>query len=139
MQSQFRYRFFHAHVSLALFTMSTLVQAQETDVSLRSTVVSMIVPLVLVVGAMILALVLVRRRFGLVSHDGPMRVRQILAVGPRERVVMLDLDDHTVILGVTSAHVSQIAVLARTRESSRARDSNCSASTIVRNESNGEL
>ncbi len=139
MQSRFRYRFLHAHVSLALLVMSTLAHAQEAEVSLGSTVASMIVPLVLVVGTMILALVLVRRRFGLVSHDGPMRVRQILAVGPRERVVLLDLEEHTVIVGVTSAHVSQIAVLARTRDSSRVRDSKCDASTIVRNEGEGEL
>lgn len=79
----------------------------------------MIVPLVLVVGSMILALVFVRRRFGIVSGDGPMRVRQILAVGPRERVVLLDVDDHTVIVGVTSAQVSRIALIARARDSKR--------------------
>ncbi len=119
MQSRFRYRFLHAGVSFALLACATLAHAQDGEVSLRSTVASMIVPLVLVIGAMILALVLVRRRFGIVSGDGPMRVRQILAVGPRERVVLLDVDDHTVIVGVTPSQVSRIALIARARDSKR--------------------
>lgn len=117
MQSRFRYRFLHAGVSFALLASPLLVHAQDTGTSLRSTLVSMIVPLVLVVGSMILALVFVRRRFGIVSSDGPMRVRQILAVGPRERVVLLEVGEHTVILGVTSANVSHIALIARARDS----------------------
>lgn len=80
---------------------------------MQSTLLSMIIPLVLVVGAMILALVVVRRRYGLVSNDGPLRVKQILAVGPRERVVLLEGDTHTIVIGVTSAQVSRIAVLPR--------------------------
>jgi flagellar biogenesis protein FliO len=117
MQSRFRYRFLHAGVSFALLASPLLVQAQDTGISLRSTLVSMIVPLVLVVGSMILALVFVRRRFGIVSADGPMRVRQILAVGPRERVVLLDVEGDSVIIGVTSAQVSRIALIARARDS----------------------
>jgi flagellar protein FliO/FliZ len=117
MQSRIRYRFLHAGVSFALLACAAHAHAQEAEVSLRSTVASMIVPLVLVIGAMILALVLVRRRFGIVSADGPMRVRQILAVGPRERVVLLDVEDHTVIVGVTSTQVSRIALIARARDS----------------------
>ncbi len=87
--------------------------AQEANPSVSFSVISMLVPLVLVLAAMVGALILVRRRFGIASGDGPMRVRQVLAVGPRERVVMIDIDRHTVILGVTSANVSQIAVLDR--------------------------
>ena len=117
MQSRFRYRFLHAGVSFALLASPLVAHAQDAGTSLRSTLVSMIVPLVLVVGSMILALVFVRRRFGIVSADGPMRVRQILAVGPRERVVLLDVDGHSVILGVTSAQVSHIALIARARDS----------------------
>lgn len=117
MQSRFRYRFLHVGVSFALLASPLLAHAQDSSTSLRSTLVSMIVPLVLVVGSMILALVFVRRRFGIVSADGPMRVRQILAVGPRERVVLLEVGEHTVILGVTSANVSHIALIARARDS----------------------
>ncbi|WP_440222703.1 FliO/MopB family protein [Dokdonella sp. MW10] len=86
---------------------------------MQSTLLSMVVPLVLVVGTMILALVIVRRRYGLVSSDGPLRVKQILAVGPRERVVLLEGDSHTIVIGVTSAQVSRIAVLARDGSPSR--------------------
>ena len=119
MQSRFRYRFFYVCVSFALLASPLLARAQDPGTSLRSTVVSMIVPLVLVVGSMILALVFVRRRFGIVSGDGPMRVRQILAVGPRERIVLLDVDGDSVIVGVTSAQVSRIALIARARVSKR--------------------
>jgi flagellar biogenesis protein FliO len=119
MQSRFRYRFLHVGVSFALLASPLLARAQDPGTSLRSTVVSMIVPLVLVVGSMILALVFVRRRFGIVSGDGPMRVRQILAVGPRERIVLLDVDGDSVIVGVTSAQVSRIALIARARVSKR--------------------
>lgn len=124
MQSRFRYRFLHVGVSFALLAFPLLAHAQDGSTSLRSTLVSMIVPLVLVVGSMIVALVFVRRRFGIVSADGPMRVRQILAVGPRERVVLLEVGEHTVILGVTSANVSHIALIAR------ARDSKCDANIV---------
>ena len=119
MQSRFRYRFFYVGVSFALLASPLLARAQDPGTSLRSTVVSMIMPLVLVVGSMILALVFVRRRFGIVSGDGPMRVRQILAVGPRERIVLLDVDGDSVIVGVTSAQVSRIALIARARVSKR--------------------
>jgi len=118
MQSRFRYRFLHAGVSFALLASPLLAHAQQDPAaSLRSTVVSMIVPLVLVVGSMILALVFVRRRFGIVSGDGPMRIRQILAVGPRERIVLLDVDGDSVIVGVTTAQVTRIALIARARDS----------------------
>ncbi len=125
MQSLFRYRFLHAKVAFvvcALVSASSYAQnAEPTQVpSMQSTLLSMIVPLVLVVGAMILALVVVRRRYGLVSNDGPLRVKQILAVGPRERVVLLEGSAHTIVIGVTSAQVSRIAVLPR--EGSRAQD-----------------
>jgi flagellar biogenesis protein FliO len=115
MQSQFCYRFLHVNVSFALLLSSSLAAAQEAEPNVQATLVSMIVPLVLVVGAMILALVIVRRRFRLSSHDGPMQVRQILAVGPRERLVMIDIDEHTVIVGVSGSNVSQVALLPRVR------------------------
>ena len=118
MQSRFRYRFLHAGISFALLVFPLLAHAQqEPAASLRSTMLSMIVPLVLVVGSMILALVFVRRRFGIVSGDGPMRIRQILAVGPRERIVLLDVDGDSVIVGVTTTQVTRIALIARARES----------------------
>ncbi|HEY6544083.1 MAG TPA: flagellar biosynthetic protein FliO [Dokdonella sp.] len=118
MQSRFRYRFLHAGISFALLVFPLLAHAQqEPAASLRSTMLSMIVPLVLVVGSMIVALVFVRRRFGIVSGDGPMRIRQILAVGPRERIVLLDVDGDSVIVGVTTTQVTRIALIARARES----------------------
>ena len=112
MRSHFSHSRLYLQLTVGLM-LSMPALAQEADPSVRVSVISMLVPLVLVLAAMVGALVLVRRRFGIASGDGPMRVRQILAVGPRERVVMIDIDQHTVILGVTSVNVSQIAVLDR--------------------------
>lgn len=113
MQSQFCYRILYVYFSFILTAAPSLAFADETVPSVQATLVTMIVPLVLVIGAMILALIIVRRRFRLSSHDGPMKVRQILAVGPRERLVMIDIDNHTVIVGVSGTHVSQVALLPR--------------------------
>lgn len=114
MQSQFRYRILYVYFSFIFILLTTPAFAQETAPSVQATLATMIVPLVLVIGAMILALIIVRRRFRLSSHDGPMKVRQILAVGPRERLVLLDIDNHTIIVGVSGTQVSQVALLPRT-------------------------
>jgi len=109
MQSSSRYRILHAKVTFASLAFSGTAFAEEQARSATSTLLSMLIPLVIVLGAMILALVLVRRRFGIVSNDGPMRVKQILAVGPRERMVLVDMGSHTMVVGVTSSRISRIA------------------------------
>jgi flagellar protein FliO/FliZ len=113
MQSQFRYRIIYAYFSFMILLGATPALASEAMPSAQSTLIAMLVPLVLVTVAMVLALVLVRRRFRLNSNDGPMKVRQILAVGPRERVVMIDVDQHTLVIGVSATQVSQLALLSK--------------------------
>lgn len=130
MQSQFCYRIIYANVSFMFALCAIPAFADEPALSVQATLVSMIVPLVLVVGAMLLALVIVRRRLRLGSNDGPMKVRQILAVGPRERLVMIDIDEHTVIVGVSGTQVSQVALLPRV-----ARESDLSMESAQRSRS----
>lgn len=122
MQSQFSYRILYVYFSFTFILIAPTAFAQETAPSVQATLATMIVPLVLVIGAMILALIIVRRRFRLSSHDGPMKVRQILAVGPRERLVLLDVDNHSIIVGVSGTHVSQVALLPRIAVESELRE-----------------
>ncbi|HNR90886.1 MAG TPA: flagellar biosynthetic protein FliO [Dokdonella sp.] len=79
--------------------------------SVGGTLLSMLVPLVLVVAAMFGALVLVRRRYGLTSSDGPMRIRQILAVGPRERLLIVEAEGRRLVVGVTATTITRVAEL----------------------------
>jgi len=62
--------------------------------------------------ATLAAFYLLRRRFGLATREGPLRVAQVIAVGPRERIVLLDLDDRQLLVGVTSAQITRLATLA---------------------------
>lgn len=111
------YRKLHAAITVTLFCfpMKAFAQAEAAvapvDVSVGGALVSMLVPLVLVVGAMLGALVLVRRRYGLTSSDGPMRIRQILSVGPRERVMLIEAEGQRLVIGVTGTTITRIATL----------------------------
>ena len=104
------YRKLHATITFALccFPLKAFAQA---DASVGGALVSMLVPLVLVVGAMLGALVLVRRRYGLTSSDGPMRIRQIVSVGPRERLMLVEAEGQRLVIGVTGTTITRIATL----------------------------
>lgn len=65
---------------------------------------------VLVVVFGLLALWWVARRFAIAKGEsGPLRVTQALAVGPRERVVLVHAGRKRLLVGVTSAQVSLLA------------------------------
>ena len=63
-------------------------------------------PVLAVVFAMLAFWWLVRRFAVARGGSGPMRVTQALAVGPRERVVLMDAGDKHLVLGVTPAAVT---------------------------------
>ena len=102
-----------------LFASSIAVAAESADASpsLSAELVSLMLPLLLVVATLLAAFYLLRRRFGLSTRDGPLRVAQVIAVGPRERIVLLDLDDRQLLVGVTSAQITRLATLARDDDS----------------------
>lgn len=64
------------------------------------------VPVLAVVFAMLALWWLVRRYAVARGSSGPMRVSQALAVGPRERVVLVDAGDKHLVVGVTPAAVT---------------------------------
>jgi flagellar biosynthetic protein FliO len=109
-----------AHViALSSLASTHALAAESADASpsLSAELVSLMLPLLLVVATLLAAFYLLRRRFGLATREGPLRVAQVIAVGPRERIVLLDLDDRQLLVGITSAQITRLATLA-----SRARD-----------------
>ena len=101
-------------IALSLLVASPHLLAAEpvnASPSLSAELVSLILPLLLVVATLVAAFYLLRRRFGLATRDGPLRVVQVIAVGPRERIVLLDLDDRQMLVGVTSAQITRLATL----------------------------
>jgi flagellar protein FliO/FliZ len=104
------YRNLHVAITVT-FCFVPMTAYAQTDASVGGALVSMLVPLVLVVGAMLGALVLVRRRYGLTSSDGPLRIRQILSVGPRERLMLVEADGQRLVIGVTGTTITRIATL----------------------------
>lgn len=67
------------------------------------------VPVLAVVFAMLALWWLVRRYAVARGGSGPMRVAQALAVGPRERVVLVEAGDKHLVVGVTPAAVTLLA------------------------------
>ena len=113
-----------AHViALSSLASAHAIAAESADASpsLSAELVSLILPLLLVVGTLLAAFYLLRRRFGLATREGPLRVAQVIAVGPRERIVLLDLDDRQLLVGVTSAQITRLATLV-SRDRAREND-----------------
>ena len=52
---------------------------------------------------------LLKRRFNVSGASGPLRIRSVLAVGPRERIVLIDAENQSLIVGVTSNRISTLA------------------------------
>lgn len=57
--------------------------------SLLGEVLSIVLPVLFIIAALVAVLVFARRRFGLTGHDAPLSIVQILPVGPRERIVLV--------------------------------------------------
>lgn len=65
----------------------------------------MSVALVLLVVSAVIALWLLRRRSGW-SGNGPVRVVQMLYLGPRERLVLIEYEGRRHLLGVTAGQIT---------------------------------
>jgi flagellar protein FliO/FliZ len=70
-----------------------------------------LLPLLVVLGALLGALVWVNKGRGLYRNNGPLNVLQVLAVSSRERVVVLDAGKRIMVLGVASGRVSLLSML----------------------------
>ncbi|WP_266167813.1 flagellar biosynthetic protein FliO [Dyella subtropica] len=75
-----------------------------------SVMLSLLVPLIAVTAAMVAMFWWLRRGKAL-SGSGPLKVVQAVAVGARERVVVLDAQGRRLVLGVTPNKIELIAEL----------------------------
>lgn len=57
--------------------------------SLFGELLGIVLPLAFIILGLLVVLKLARRRYGLTGHDAPLSVVQVLAVGPRERIVLV--------------------------------------------------
>ncbi|KRE94454.1 hypothetical protein ASG87_17790 [Frateuria sp. Soil773] len=73
----------------------------------------LLVPLIAVTVGLLALLWWLRRGQSLQGGRGPLRLVQAVAVGSRERVVVLDAQDRRLVLGVTAQRVELIAELRR--------------------------
>ena len=77
--------------------------------SFSSELMSLVLPLLVVMIIATVALWMLKRRFSVSTSNGPLRIRSVLAVGPRERIVLIDAEGQSLVVGVTSTHISTIA------------------------------
>lgn len=72
---------------------------------------SLLLPLLAVLGTLLVALVWLNRSRGLYRGDGPLKIVQVLPVSPRERVVVLESRRGLMVVGVASGRVSLLSTL----------------------------
>lgn len=72
---------------------------------------AVLLPVMAVLGTLLAALVFVNRKRGLFNTDGPLRIVQVLSVGPRERVMVLSAGNDTLVIGVTTGQITLLSVL----------------------------
>ncbi|MEP7042835.1 MAG: flagellar biosynthetic protein FliO [Dokdonella sp.] len=114
-------------VPLVLSSRSTCVSAADADPSLLSaSLLSLVVPLLAVVFGLAALWWVWRRYSGKGGSSGPLRIVQVIAVGQRERVVVVDHHTQRFMLGVTQTSITLIADLSP--ENAANLSSNASAS-----------
>jgi flagellar protein FliO/FliZ len=94
--------------------------ADDTAPSLSAELVSLLLPLGLVIATLFAAFFLLRRRFGLSTREGPLKVAQVIAVGPRERIVLIEHAERKLVIGVTSQQITTLATFENDRTNDRA-------------------
>lgn len=101
---------------MVLFPLMAVAQAVDTpDVgawSFLGELFSILAPLLLIVAALLFALRLVKRRYGLAGTSAPLSVLQVLPLGPRERLVLVQTRAGRVLaVGVSAQSVRLVARL----------------------------
>ncbi len=101
--------------ALGLLLPSASAAAKAADApSFLAEIASILLPLALIIAALVVVLMFARRRYGLSGRDAPLSVLQVLPVGPRERIVLLQTRAGRVLaVGVCAQKLSLIAQLDR--------------------------
>jgi flagellar protein FliO/FliZ len=98
-------------VPLVLLSCSACAAVDADPSPLSASLVSLIVPLLAVVFALAALWWMWHRYSGKIATSGPLRIVQVIAVGPRERVFVVDHDTQRFLLGVTQTSITLIADL----------------------------
>ena len=83
----------------------------HADAAPDATVYSLVVPLLAVVFALAALWWMLRRNGGRIGAAGPLRIAQVLAVGPRERIVVVEVESQRFMVGVTQSSIAMLANL----------------------------
>ena len=75
---------------------------------------SLLLPLLVVLGSLLAALVWLNRSRGLYKNEGPLKVVQVLPVSPRERIVVLETQSKLMVIGVATGRVTLLSMLDST-------------------------
>lgn len=97
-------------VGLATFSASAFGNSSAEDSSLGF---SLLVPLIVIVGAAAAATWFLRRWKGsLGRRDGPLQLVHVIALGPRERIALVQVGARYLVVGITGQHINTLAEVA---------------------------
>lgn len=94
-----------------MLSWSAVALAQPAEQAPDASLLGLVLPLLVVVFALAALWWVMRRQGGRGSAAGPARIVQVMAVGPRERILIVDHDTQRLMLGVTPTAISLLAHL----------------------------
>lgn len=88
-----------------------------TETGNNSALFSLIAPLLLIAGAIVIGGLLFKRwRVTFGSSTGPLHLMHVIALGPRERLALVKVGDKYLVVGVTPTTISRVAELDDIRD-----------------------
>lgn len=90
---------------------SAVAAAESVASTPEASLLGLVLPLLTVVFALAALWWVMRRQGGRGATAGPARIVQIMAVGPRERILIIDHDAQRLMLGVTPTAIRLLAHL----------------------------
>jgi len=104
---------FVIQLSILFFALQSSVIAADS-VSFGQQLLGLLLPLLLVIGLLIGTLVLLQRRYQTGKLDGPLTIAQVLPVGAKQRIIVLQEDSRSFAVGVTSESIHFLTELSNT-------------------------
>lgn len=99
------------YVMLLLLCPLGVARAADADAGDGAGLIALVVPLIAVVAGLGALWWMSRRYSARGGGAGPLRIVQVLGVGPRERVIVVEHDSRRFLLGVTQSTISLLADL----------------------------